>query len=67
MNLAMDENEKHLLIESNKVKTIEEGGHLAYHLPLESKKNIFTPQFIESNIYFKNIGIYIKLIILYVK
>lgn len=51
MNLAMDENEKSLLIENNKVKTVEEGGHLAYELPLETKKKIYTPQFIESNIY----------------
>lgn len=51
MNLAMDENEKRLLIDNNKVKTIEEGGHLAYELPLETKKKCYSPQFIESNIY----------------
>lgn len=47
----MDENEKRLLIDNNKVKTIEEGGHLAYELPLETKKKSYSPQFIESNIY----------------
>ncbi|KAL4091946.1 hypothetical protein QTP88_026545 [Uroleucon formosanum] len=51
MNLSLDENEKCLLIENNKVKTIEDGGHLAYELPLETKKKIYSPQFIESNIY----------------
>lgn len=62
MNLAMDENEKSLLIKNNKVKTVEEGGHLAYELPLETKKNIFCPQFIESNIYKTLYGIHILLI-----
>lgn len=47
----MDENEKSSLIEHNKVKTVEEGGHLAYELPLETKKKMYSPQFIESNIY----------------
>lgn len=51
MNLGMDENEKYSLIKNNKVKTIEEEACLAYELPLETKKNIFSPQFIESNIY----------------
>lgn len=54
----MGENEKRILIENNKVKTIEEGGHLAYELPLETKKKIYTPQFIESNIYKTLYGIY---------
>jgi len=61
MNLALNENEKRSLIENNKVKTIEEGGHLAYELPLETKKNIFTPQFIESKIYKTLYGTYIIL------
>ncbi|VVC32759.1 Heat shock protein 70 family [Cinara cedri] len=51
MNLKMEEKEKRSLLENNKVKTIEEGGHLAYELPLETKKKIYSPQFIESNIY----------------
>jgi len=51
MNLAMDENEKSSIIENNKVKTIEEGGHLVYELPMETKKKNYSPQFIESNIY----------------
>ncbi|XP_025425728.1 heat shock 70 kDa protein 14-like [Sipha flava] len=51
MNLSLEDNEKCSLIENNKVKTIEERGHLAYELPLENKKKIYTPQFIESNIY----------------
>lgn len=51
MNLKMEEKEKRLLLENNKVKTIEDGGHLAYELPLETKKKIYSPQFIESNIY----------------
>jgi len=51
MNLSLDENEKRSLIENNKVKTIEDGGHLAYELPLDTKKKIYSPQFIESNIY----------------
>lgn len=54
----MDDNEKCCLIKNNKVKTIEEEGHLAYELPLETKKNIFTPQFIESNIYKTLYGIH---------
>lgn len=58
MNLSLEENEKCSLIENNKVKTIEEGGHLAYELPLEIKKKIYTPQFIESNIYKTLYGTY---------
>lgn len=58
MNLSLDENEKRSLIENNKVKTIEEGGHLAYELPLETKKNIYSPQSIESNIYKTLYGAY---------
>lgn len=58
MNLTLDENEKCSLIESNKVKTIEEGGHLAYELPLETKKKIYSPQFIELNIYKTLYGMY---------
>lgn len=54
----MDANEKCSLIKNNKVKTIEEEAHLAYELPLETKKNIFSPQFIESNIYKTLYGIY---------
>jgi len=64
MNLALDENEKRSLIKNNKVKIIEERGHLAYELPLETKKNILTPQFIESNIYKTLYGTYIFLNIL---
>ncbi|XP_050440434.1 heat shock 70 kDa protein 14-like [Adelges cooleyi] len=51
MNLAMDEDEKQSVIDNNKVKTVIEGGHLAYELPLETKKNVYSPQSIESNIY----------------
>lgn len=58
MNLSLDENEKCSFIENNKVKTIVDGGHLAYELPLETKKKIYSPQFIESNIYKTLYGIY---------
>lgn len=54
----MNENEKLFLMENNKVKTIEEGGHLVYELPLETKKKIYFPQFIESNIYKTLYGIH---------
>lgn len=58
MNLSLDENEKCSFIEYNKVKTIVDGGHLAYELPLETKKKNYSPQFIESNIYKTLYGIY---------
>lgn len=47
----MEEKEKHSLLENNKVKTVVEGGHLVYELPLETKKKVYSPQFIESHIY----------------
>lgn len=58
----MNENEKLSLMENNKVKTIEEGGHLVYELPLENKKKIYFPQFIESNIYKTLYGTYLYLL-----
>lgn len=64
MNLAMDVNEKSFLIENNKVKTVEEGGHLAYDLPLETKKKTYSPQFIESHIYKTLYGIYFVLVLI---
>ncbi|XP_050535638.1 heat shock 70 kDa protein 14-A-like isoform X2 [Daktulosphaira vitifoliae] len=51
MNLAMDEDEKQVIVETNKVQTIIAGGHLAYEIPLDSKKKTYSPQSIESNIY----------------
>lgn len=51
MNLSLSDNEKCTFIKNNKVKTIADGGHLAYELPLETKKKIYSPEFIESNIY----------------
>jgi molecular chaperone DnaK (HSP70) len=65
MNLSLEDNEKCSLIENNKVKTIEERGHLAYELPLENKKKIYTPQFIESNIYKTLYGNYICILFIY--
>lgn len=65
MNLSLEDNEKCSLIENNKVKTIEEGGHLAYELPLEIKKKIYTPQFIESNIYKTLYGNYIYVLFIF--
>lgn len=47
----MDEDEKQLIVETNKVKTLISGGHLAYEIPLDSKKKTYSPQEIESNIY----------------